>query len=361
MTPLTDQQHKLDILEHLNDDHAEELLTITRAYGQADATQARLLDIFEEGCLLDTGGETPLTIRFTLKGDLEEKILYLAYDAMVRQGKPLDGNKKQYFTVVRKTRITPNIMRLYLQSAQTLPQEAGYALCFALKTLSQLPAAQARQAKSRASLPAQWMNRLLLTVMKYLSPKRRQKIFENMNKGKRYYTVRGQDSDGSVMVDIYLHGASAGSQWLERLQKGDIIHSLYDYHERTEHLHQGQTLLLCDETSCSTVIALLERWQNPVAPHIIFITHHPADHAYLPEALLPAGSTLHRLRYFDDTARELTALIDSLPPLNGAWGALEHDIAKAARHHIRTRDQLDGQRNRIKAYWRQTGDMRAED
>ena len=30
MTPLADQQHKADILEHLNDDHADELLTITR-------------------------------------------------------------------------------------------------------------------------------------------------------------------------------------------------------------------------------------------------------------------------------------------------------------------------------------------
>lgn len=357
MTPLADQQHKADILEHLNDDHADELLTITRAYGRADAHSARILDIFEEGCLIDTGTDEPLTIRFTLKGDLEEKILYLAYDAMARQGKPLGGSKKQYFTVTHREHITPHILRLTVQSAQPLPDQPGYALCFALKTLQQLPAARPSDSNVRVARPVQWLNRLFLLIMKHLSPRRRQKIFANMNKDKRYYTVRRAEADGSALIDIYLHGDSAGSRWAQHLANGDIIHSIHDYRERTDHLGHGHTLLVADETSLSTVAAMLERWQNPQAPTIICITHHTAEQHYLPDSALPAGSTIHRLTYHPALDDELTALLDSLPPITAAWGALEHASAATIRHHLRRREQLDGCRNRIKAYWRkESGD-----
>ncbi|MDO4723182.1 MAG: DUF2470 domain-containing protein, partial [Comamonadaceae bacterium] len=81
-TPLADQDHKLDILEHVNQDHPEEVLAIAQAYGPADARSARLEDIFEEGCLLSAelaeGAARSVFVPFALKGDLEENVLYLA-------------------------------------------------------------------------------------------------------------------------------------------------------------------------------------------------------------------------------------------------------------------------------------------
>ncbi|MDO4776993.1 MAG: SIP domain-containing protein [Cardiobacteriaceae bacterium] len=353
MTPLSDPQHKADILDHINDDHSEELLIITRAYGKADAKSARLIDIYQEGCLIDTGEGEPLYIPFQLKGDLEENILYLAYDAMVRAGKPLDASTKHYFTVQSRTMLTPRLLRLAVNSAGTLPDEPGYALCFVLKTLEKLPQ-NTPAARERLSFVMQWANRLFLLVMKHLSPARRQKIFDGMNKGKRYYSVRGKNADGHLLIDIYLHGESPGSLWAQSLKRGDIIHSIHDYREHTDHLAHGQTLLIADETALSTVAALLENWQNPVPPAVILITHHPEEQAYLSDDILPPGSALHRLAYHDSLTTELTALIDSLPAIDAAWGALENHAAKVVRHHLRQRYQLDGRHNRIKAYWKKS-------
>lgn len=87
-TPLVGQDRKLDIIEHVNNDHLDEMLAVARVGGAPDAQQARLDDVFEEGCLLVVTGADgtarPLFVPFVLNGDVEENIHYLAYDAMVR-------------------------------------------------------------------------------------------------------------------------------------------------------------------------------------------------------------------------------------------------------------------------------------
>lgn len=350
MTPLTDQAAKTDLIEHLNLDHAAELLTLARAYGRPAAEYARLADIVAEGCLLDTGGDKPLFVAFSIAGEVEEQVLYLAYDALARQGKPLFGKVKQYFTFVRSEHLTPNLLRLYFQTAAPVADEAGYALCFHLKKLRALPP-QTHSGTDRISVFAKWFNRLFLKYLKHISPQKRQAVFAGMAKDKRYYTVRGQ-RDGLMMVDVYLHGDTPGSHWARVLQAGDMVMSMHDYREHTAHLHQGRALLLCDETSVPTVAAILEQWRNPEPPVIVYLTHDPQEQAYLPDSALPSGSLIRRLHYRNHTAPDLAAALAALPDIDCAWGALENAAAKTARHHLREVCGLRAENNRVKAYWR---------
>lgn len=350
MTPLADYHAKIDLIEHLNEEHREELLVITQAYADAQAEEARLLDIYEEGCLVDIAQGEAKFIPFILKGDLEENILYLAYDAMARQGKSLDSGNKAYFTVKSSRKISANMLRLTVHSAVPLPYSPGYALYFSLKTLRAIPS-QTMKTTDKLPRPMQWLNLAFLKIMTYLSANRRRKIFEAMGKNKRYYTLHGMQADGTALIDIYLHGDNPGSLWAQQLKPGDIIHSLRDYHEHTEHLHEGQSVLIGDETSFSTIAAILNEWRNPHAPMIIAISHHEAEQHYFDDIALPSGTIVHRLRYHQHLANDIIALLDNLAQIDTVWGALENETAKAVRHHLRKNNQLDGRHNRIKAYW----------
>ncbi len=77
-TPLVGRDRKLDIIEHVNNDHLDEMLAVARVGGAPDAQQARLDDVFEEGCLLVVTGADgtarPLFVPFVLNGDVEENI-----------------------------------------------------------------------------------------------------------------------------------------------------------------------------------------------------------------------------------------------------------------------------------------------
>lgn len=349
MNTLKDPHAKADLIEHINTDHPDELLTIARAYGAPDAQRAQLLDISDTDCLVDCDGHTR-RIAFTLEGEVEEKILCLAFEALARQGKPLFGNYKHYFTVAGKTRLTPNLLRLHLTTPAVIADEPGYAFYFQLKTLARMPAHKNTKSRERLPLPLQWANRLLLHYIKRLTPKKREKMFAKMAEGKRYYTIRAQRA-GELLVDIYLHGDSAGSRWAQALQTGDIIMSLGDYRERTPDLTHGQALIIADESGASTAAALLERWQNPTPPVLIYLTHHDSEQHYPDLAAQPAGTTLHRLRYHTDTQEEIISIINGMENIHAAWGALESDIAKALRIHLREVRKLPGTQNRIKGYW----------
>lgn len=382
-TPLADQDHKLDIIEHVNDDHAEEVRVIAQAYGAhagaAQASAARLEDIFEEGCQigvsLPDGSHRSLFVPFALQGDLEENVLYLAYDAMVRQGKPLGGSKKQYFTVTGSEAVSPGMLRLHLQSAVPLPENApGYAWFFSLKTLARLPQTTP-VAQQRMSWFTQGINRLLLWWLKRVSPQRREKMLQSFTKDQRYYTLRhaSRSSDDAPFadraeVDVYLHTdehgqPSSGSQWARSLRPGDIVLSNAEYHEHTDHLHQGQTVLLGDETALPTIAAILEGWRNSLPPVVFSITAHAADQAYLPDTLLPPGTRLHRISSQDgsggeggqgDVGQAIINILQTLPRIDAAWGALENHDAKTVRQWLRRTHALPGPANRIKGYWRRT-------
>lgn len=349
MNTLKDPHAKADLIEHINTDHPDELLTIARAYGARDTRQARLLDIGEEDCLVECDG-SPQRIAFTLEGEVEEKILCLAFEALARQGKPLFGNQKHYFTVAGKTRLTDNILRLHLTTPATIPDEPGYAYYFQLNTLKRMPARKTAAARERLPLPLQWANRLLLHYIKRLNPKKREKMFAKMAEGKRYYTIRAQRA-GELLADIYLHGDSAGSRWAQQVKSGDIVMSLGDYRERTPDFSHGQALIIVDESGISTAAAIMERWENPIPPVLIYLTHHEAEQHYPDLAARPADTILHRLRYHTDTQAEIISIISAMDNIHAAWGALESDIAKALRIYLREVRKLPGTQNRIKGYW----------
>ena len=98
-----------------------------------------------------------------------------------------------------------------------------------------------------------------------------------------YYTLRKawQTSDGvRAWVDIFLHGDTSGGNWARSLRAGDTVMSKREFPEKTAHLREGQALLIADETSIPTVARLLELWDNPTPPLVIFVTQDAADQAY---------------------------------------------------------------------------------
>ena len=356
-TPIADLDAKIDIIDHLNDDHQTELLAIAQAHGHADAAIAKLLDIFVEGCYLTVYQSTHATatqvwIPFVLRGDLEEQILYLAHSAMVKQGKSLHHNQKQYFEVLGQTMVTSHMLRLYLKTDQPLPPNApGFAWLFSLKVLNAAPDATPEASGAIQKL----FQRIFLRVLPHLSKQRREKIMLSMVKDMRYYTLRKvEQREGSEIawVDVYLHGMTTGGEWAKMLQAGDIIHSTSEYTEATDHLHQGQTLLLADETSLPTVLALLENWHNPIPPILINVLHDEAEHDYVNQIEIPVGTDVH---FIDSKCESLDqrviAVIQALPKIDAVWAALENSLAKKIRKYLREEQGLLGSNNRVKGYW----------
>jgi NADPH-dependent ferric siderophore reductase len=361
-TPLADQDHKIDLIEHINNDHPDEVLAIARAYCNDQASTATLEDIFEEGCLIGitvNGKTDSVWMQFVLEGDLEEKVMYLAYDAMVRQGKSLSDNKKHYFEVVDKTRPSANMLRLVLKSQVPLPTDApGLAWMFSLKVLSNKPHKTHKPATSNSRLNY-WLNRLMLWWMRKMSVQRREKMLQSQARSLRYYTLRKAHKSVAALphadladVDIYIHGNTPGSIWAEKLNIGDIVHSTAESHEHVAHLQDGHAVLIADETALPTVASLLETWTNPIPPVVISVTSDKADQGYLPETLLPANTTIHRLTAHPNIDAEIFAILDGLPAIDGVWGALENDHGKAIRKHLRETHQLSGKQNRVKGYWK---------
>lgn len=368
-TPLADQRQKVDIIEHINDSHQAELASIVADYvdGYSDnlveALNPQLEDIFVEGCLIITkqnGQRQSYFVPFQLQGDLEEKVLYLAYTAMVKQGKALGGGKKHYFEVLQQQKITDNILRLVLKTQHPLPENApGFAYLFAQKSLQKAPIKSDSANEAKSSRISLWFSRLLLWVIKKLSGKQRQKLLNSMSKGLRYYTLyQAHRSDNSVgfadiaWVDVFLHGETAGSLWAKNLQQGDIVYSNGEYEEQTDHLHKGQALLLADETSLPALVAILRHWQNPLPPCIVIITAKQSEQDYLPDTELPANSRCQRfVGKQQQLSEDILAYLKSQTDIDTAWGGLEKQVAKTIRYYLRNDRGLSGKNNRVKAYW----------
>lgn len=358
-TAIADTDKKIDIIDHVNDDHLAELLLIAQSYISPDITDARLKNIFQEGILLEITNtihphQKEGEVAFTIKGDIEEQIFYLAYDAMSRQGKSLDRGQKHYFEVKEKVSVTANMLRLKLTSSQPFTEDApGFAWLFSLKVL------QKKQSVTSPpkSLLKQWFNRLFVWSLRFFSMERRKKMMSSLARDIRYYTLRFVDKNSqqqTAWIDIYLHGDTAGSVWAESLMTGDIISSTSEHHEKTAHLENGQTLLIGDETALPTIAALLENWTNPIPPIAISITHHEKDQSYLSDIKQPEGSQIHYLSYINQTvADQVNHLIKQLPPIDNVWGALEAEEAKLIRKFLRDNYQLTGEQNRVKGYWKQ--------
>ena len=101
--------------------------------------------------------------------------------------------------------------------------------------------------------------------MKHLSTQKRQKLIESMNKDVRLYTLRKAFADSSNhedlhfgYIDIFTHGSSPGSQWVQQLSAGALISSRTETDDKHEHLHEGQAVLIADETAFPALAGILD-------------------------------------------------------------------------------------------------------
>ncbi len=375
-TAVADQASKIDLIEHLNQDHTDEILLIAQVYTEGQCPDsAYLVDLFEEGAQVtaqfDNQSEKSLYIPFQIQGDMEEKLLYLAYAAMAKQGLPLSDKRRQFFTVQDSHMLTPNLLRLTIASDVPLPENApAYAYGFLLKVLQQQPQ-RARKSSSphcheesadSAGRKSRWQHVVdlaLLWLMKTLSPKQRQKMIHSMNKGIRYYTLQSAWKSTAErafcdrgFVDVFLHGETAGSQWARSLAVGDIVTTRVEHADKHENLHRGQALLLADETAYPALLALLQQWQNPLAPYVIIVSEQPEEQAYFKDDDLRGVAKVQRIVCApNEQSQHLLKAIAALPTFTTAWGACEKEAAKAVRMHLRTHCHIKGYDNRIKAYW----------
>ncbi|MEH6443675.1 MAG: hypothetical protein V7784_07250 [Oceanospirillaceae bacterium] len=81
-----------------------------------------------------------ISVPFEIEGDLEDKIHYLAYANIIKQGHEFSGTGKRFFEVISTQIITTNMIRLTIKSCSALPNYyPGYAYAFLLKTIKKTP------------------------------------------------------------------------------------------------------------------------------------------------------------------------------------------------------------------------------
>ena len=365
-TIIKDQHRKLDIMDHVNQDHSKELLMIAQTYGKNNQiNHAVITDIFEEGILLHTQetistNKQQLFINFELKGDIEEQILYLAYNSFAQQKIEFSNNAKQFFEVIAKEQISKNITRLTIKSQVALPSYyAGYAYGFILKVLEKTPSIKSNSS-NKSGIIKNTFDRGFLWVIKHISSQKRQKLMETINKDVRLYTLRqafSPDNQDKTLnygyVDVFTHGSSPGSEWVNHLQEGSLISSRTETDDKHDHLHQGQTVLIADETAYPAVAGILDFWKNPISPIVVLLCADEQDLDYFQSFTFPENTTLKTIVCDVKHQGEQTIqVLTSFSQISGVWGALENNAAKQIRHHFRNERNLQGKNNHIKGYWR---------
>ncbi len=374
-TPIEDVDQKIDIIDHVNQDHTEELLAIAQSYqsqskkglpslSQGGIRSAKILDIFQEGmqiaiCFITDGPAVTIFVPFEIEGELEDKILYQAYAAIVHQGRDFSGAGKRFFEVVDKQKITPNMIRLTVKSTIPLPKYyPGYAYAFLLKTIKKRPSANAK-GDQKTSWSKKLFDRAFIWLMKHLSSKNRQKLLQSANKDVRLYTLRkswkSSDDVGfhdQGYIDIFTHGQTAGSQWANQLTVGDVIMSRSEAKDKHPHLVNGQALLIADETAYPALAGILEHWQNPLPPHILVISASDSEQRYFEESNLLGAGHMHRIVCEpENQAAEVLAIVKQIEKVDVVWAAFESESAKVVRHYLRNERQVTGKNNHTKAYW----------
>jgi len=364
-TPIADQDKKLDIIDHIHQDHADELRAMAQYYSAKENMEsAEILDIYHEGVLVGiaVGGKAErMFIAFELTGDLEESILYLSYTAAVKQKKGLGAGKKNFFEVVGKQTITRNFTRLLIQSQTPLPEYyPEYAYGFQLKILKK---ASVKPASGRTRMQGVFQHLFaqgFLWFIKKISSQKRKHIIESINKDIRLYTLRqsikasaSADFLNQGMIDIFTHDDSPGSQWVAALMPGDTILSRTEVAYNHDYLMQGKAVLIADETAYPALVGILENWRGELAPDVIILgADSDAQKYFDPELLQKNAKTYCITCAAAAQAEQAIAVLDTLEIVDTVWGALEQDAAKKIRHYLRNQRGLVGKKNHLKGYWR---------
>lgn len=356
-------EDKHSIIEHLNEEHQSELIGFAQMYFQEtpklvadDIAQVGITQIYQQGVDLQVivlnSQPKSLFIPFpqTISSitQLQEQYIALMQQVDKLRGKDSIKLTPQNFIVQNKYRVTDNMLRLVLGADDTTLRYAnspGYAYLFDLTTQGE-------------------------------------KLNQKLAREHCYYTLRNvfthdqaddsqsvSKAQSTAWIDVYLHKdktnneLTSGGLWATSLQVGDVVRSKREFPEKLEHLHQGQALLIADETSLPTVSRLLEIWKNPLPPIVISITNEQADQAYLQDAkLAPAAQALTIIPIVIDGNQDHLAekidivLADFLAknPINidKVWGAMEAQTTKKLRRLLQKRLTLSRTDCILKVYWR---------
>jgi len=187
-----------------------------------------------------------------------------------------------------------------------------------------------------------------------------------------YYTLRKawqKDAVNHAWVDVFLHGDTSGGTWAKTLQAGEPVRTKRELPEKIAHLQEGQTLLIADETSIPTVARLLELWDNPLAPIVLYVTEDARDQDYL-DSIEITPDMRARCTFVPlvtgrrNAGKDLAVQIDEVlaahlkntpTSIDKVWGALEAQTAKALRGKLQTRLALSRSDVVVKVYWRYDG------
>ena len=391
-----------DIISHINEEHIDELLGFLQAFtsistAELNNTEVQLTTVYAEGIDIQV---QPKNVEYhsitaqnqfdqsqsffiafadsiTHPDELQVQYIALKQKADKKLGKKTIKLTKQVFDVQDSYRVSKNMLRLQLsmpipsnaskvERAASVPtNEAGYAYLFDLdhNALTQEATADTTDSSEENNLrPA---------------------------RSHCYYTLRKAwqtSTDMQALVDVFLHGDTPGGSWAQSLQSGDTVVTKREFPEKTEHLRDGQALLIADETSMPTVARLLELWKNPKPPLVICVTQDIADQCYVDAVKMRSSldgidndnsdtdsdcntesrkdnhfTVLPIVTNQANSGAELATLIDSQlggylthNPLqiDKVWGALEANTAKALRPLLKDRLALSRTDVVVKVYWR---------
>ena len=359
---------KIKFMNHVNDEHQDELAMFVEAFAETKLSNDMAVvvaEVYSDGLLLEAAAQNSESLpshkaeslpdvvkQFFIEFEnvidetvtLKSQYINLLQVASKKLGKLAIKQQARYFTVIDGYYASPNMYRLVVTAPADSPlNHAGYAYLFEMNT-DISTSNQPTDASNNAS-----------------------------EKLQRYYTLRKAWQDAETQqvqgwVDTYIHGDTPGGNWARAAQVGTQLKSVRDYPEKVAHLSDGQCLLICDETSIPTVANLLENWQNPIVPIVIFVTNDGAEIAYLQDIELSQtlaqisnfkqGSIIHILNTPDINLPDAivsaidTRLEDSSINIEKVWGALGAADAKVLRRQLKTKFDLSRQDMIMKVYWR---------
>ncbi len=358
------------IVNHLNEEHVDELCGFLTAFSpltldSSDDIDVKIREIYPEGVvikaapLLEKSTESASNpalsdteahfIAFdapvTQLSDLQHQYIVLKQRADKKRGKKTIQLTEQHFTVEDSAFISAHMLRLTLSNTPnpTLPvplEDAGYAYLFDL-------------AHTQAAHPERF-------------------VAIHEPRAHCYYTLRKAWQENGInqaWVDVFVHGDTSGGTWAASLQAGESIYTKRELPEKISHLQTGQALLIADETSIPTVARLLELWDNPLAPIVLYVTGDARDQEYL-ESIEITPEFRARCAFVPlvtgkmNAGKDVAAQIDDVlaahlantpTPIDKVWGALEAQTAKVLRGKLKTRLNLGRSDVVVKVYWRYDG------
>lgn len=382
-------EHKHRIIEHMNEEHFEDLIGFIKAFAPLSNVcskqhNIKLLDIYSEGFSLQVSELTPSSTQSKLYSDtyfmrfptplsdiedLQYQYILLKQQADKKLHKKSIKLTEQLFHVEQGFTVTENMYRLVLtlpqdnavSSQSLLVTEPGYAYLFDIEHNYPFSTDNGDGNVSSNSDDSDNSHGNDQSGSTTINSKRLH----------RYYTLRKaifdpQTGQNRAWIDVFLHGETFGSQWLAAVNSQKTVKTMREVPEKVAHLNQGQALLIADETSIPTVARLLELWQNPIPPLVIYITQQASDQDYLNHRevneliddklkILPVvigdmhqGQPLAQL--IDSTVEDYLAQHPVV--IEKVWGAIEVNTSKALKALLKQRLKLDRTDMVVKGYWR---------